>query len=1030
MLGPMEVRNAAGEPLDLGGPRPRSVLALLLADPGRVVTTDRLIDEVYGAEPPAGTANALQSQISRLRRRLGVTIESLPTGYRLDVDPDDVDAHRFERLARQGRQALSLGDNGRAAALLREALGLWRGPAQTQAARLDELRLAASEDRFDAELALGESGALVPELQQLVTAHPLRERLCGQLMRALHGSGRQAEALSVYERTRATLAEELGADPSAELAGVHLALLRAERPPAEATARAVPAQFTSFVGRDTELSRIGTLLSTARLVTLIGPGGVGKTRLAVEAAGRETTDVCFVELAPLAEGAQIPAAVLGALGLRPSSGGGPDPEERLVTALAERRLLLVLDNCEHVVEDTARLARRLLGECPGVRVLATGREALGLTGEALCPLWPLWPLERESAVRLFRDRAAAVSPGFAAAEAADDRFPGSGEPGTGESHAAVVERICAALDGLPLALELAAARLRTLSVEDIAARLDDRFRLLSRGDRTAAPRHQTLRAVVEWSWELLDDDEKALAGRLTVFAGGATLASAEAVCALPDTEELLDSLVGKSLVEARDGRLRMFETVRAFCAERLAESGDEERFRRAHAEHFLTLAGTAEPYLRRTEQVRWLAGLAAEQDNFQAALRWSVATDTTVALRLMADLTWYWWLRGLHGETAPLAATLLAAVGDEPPKELDEEYVLCVLNAHTEGGSSPETDARLDRVEAILQGIDRPLRRPILTVLWAVTGGPGRAADDRTQRKQIGTDTWSRAVSLMGSGFQPWFAGRPDEAEAQFGTALAGFRETGDRWGMANSLDPLAMFADWRGDRELALARLDEALTLVGQLDSPEETADLLRRRADTLLHGGDLDQARAHYERAAELARRIGLPDKLAAAQRGLGDLARLSGRPADARHWYEQALASVADNWSSVAEMQLVFTGLGRTAEAEGQPDEARSWHERALALALDRRTPADLADAAEGLAGLAALEGAGERSALLLGAGVTLRGMAVARDPDAARIAAASRELIGEAAYAEAYSRGLALTHEEALTALGQGRSGDGT
>jgi len=1012
ILGPMEVRDADGRPLELGGARPRAVLALLLADPGRTVSTDRLIDEVYGQEPPAGAANALQSQISRLRRRLGVRIEAVPTGYRLDIDPNDVDACRFERLAREGRRALAAGDHPRAGALLREALELWRGPAQTpQAERLEELRLAAAEDRFDAELALGESGSLVPELRQLVTAHPLRERLCGALMRALHGSGRQAEALTLYERTRATLAEELGADPSPQMTGIHLELLRSERAPAQAAPRGVPAQFTSFVGRESELGRIGELLGAARLVTLIGPGGVGKTRLAIEAAGRESGDVCFVELAPLSDGAQIPAAVLGALGLRPSSGGGPGSEERLVTALAERWLLLVLDNCEHVVEDTARLARRLLGECPGVRVLATGREALGLTGEALCPLSPLEP---HSAVRLFGDRAAAVSPGFAV----------HGE------RAGVVERICAALDGLPLALELAAARLRTLAVEDVAARLDDRFKLLSRGDRTAAPRHQTLRAVVEWSWELLDDDERAMARRLTVFAGGATLAAAEAVCALSDTEELLDSLLGKSLLESRDGRLRMFETVRAFCAERLADSGEEEAFRAAHAGYFLALAESAEPYLRRTEQVRWLARLTAEQDNFEAALRWSATADATAGLRMTAALAWYWWLRGLHGQSAPLAAAVLAALPGGPPAGLAEEYVLCVLNAHAKDRASAQADARMDRVESILRGIERPLRWPVLTVLWAVIGGPGRAADDQTRRRQIGSDTWPRAVSLMGGGFEPWFAGRPGEAEERFAGALAGFRETGDRWGMANSLDPLAMFADWRGDRTLALARLDEALELVGQLDAPEETADLLRRRADTLLHGGDMAEARAHYERAAELARRIGIPDKVAAAQRGLGDVARLCGRTADARHWYERAMSSVADGWSSTTEIQQVFTGLGRTAESEGRGAEARSWHERALALALEHRTPADLAGAAEGLAGLAVLEGAQERAALLLGAGVALRGMPVAGDPDVARIATAAGEMTGGAAYAHAYGRGLALSQQEALTALGQGRSADGS
>lgn len=1008
ILGPMEARTAEGEPLELGGARLRTVLGLLLEDVGKVVSTERLIDEVYGDEPPASAANALQSQISRLRRRLGVTIESLPHGYRLDLDPDAVDAHRFERLARAGREALGHGDHRQAAALLREALGLWRGPAQTQAAvRLEELRLAALEDLAEAQLALGESDSLVPELRELVEAHPLRERPSGLLMRALHAGGRRAEALTVYEQTRTTLADELGTDPSGELARLHQELLRSDGAPGGITPRGVPAQFTSFVGRDQELHRIRELVASARLVTLIGPGGVGKTRLAVEAASREAADdVCFVELAPLDDGGQIHAAVLTALGLRPGADGGRGPEERLVTALAERRLLLVLDNCEHVVEDTARLARRLLGACPGVRILCTGREALGLTGEALCPLSPL---ERPSAVQLFTDRAAAVSPGFALDSA----------------RAGTVEWICTALDGLPLALELAAARLRTLSVQDIAARLDDRFKLLSRGDRTADPRHRTLRSVVEWSWDLLDADERALARRLTVFAGGATLAAAEAVCELPDTEQLLDSLVGKSLAEMREGRVTMFETVRAFCAERLAESGEQDGFRRAHAAYFLDLAQRAEPCLRRTEQVEWLTVLGAEQGNLEAALRWSVSADPEIALRLVAELTWYWWLRGLTVEHATPAANLLTAIGERPPPGLDEEYALCALNAHTQWALEPSAGTAqhqlLERADEVLLAIDRPLRRPILTVLRALIAGPGRAADEAIRRRQIGDDPWSRAVGLMGDGFQPWFGGQPEEAETQFATALAHFRQTGDRWGMANCLDPLAMFADWRGDQEQALAHLDEAMVLVGQLDAPEEMAGLLCHRADALLHCGDFGQAGADYGRAAELARRVGSSDKVAAAQLGLGDLERLRGDTAGARQWYERGLASCGDHWFSGALIQRLHTGLGRAAEAERRPDEARAWHERALRTALELHTPTDLAQAAEGLAGLAVLEGAGERAALLLGAGVALRGMPVVGDADVARTAAAAGDLTGPAPYAEAYARGRALTLEAALPLL---------
>ena len=402
ILGPTQVVLADGREVPVGGPRLRALLALLLLDAGRVVSAERLIDGLYGEHPPRGAANALQSQVSRLRQALPAehdAVEFHPAGYRLAVDPDDVDAYRFERLAEAGRHALANGDWPRAAAVLREALELWRGPAladavsaagaPAQAARLDELRLAAIEDRVEADLALGAHGTLVAELRELVVAHPLRERPRGQLMRALAALGRPAEALAEFEDARHTLAEQLGVDPSAELAATHLAVLRgADRPAAEHGA-AEPTHH--FVGREEELKRVGELLGERRLVTLTGPGGAGKTRLAIEAAGHVDGEVRFVELAGLADGSDVPQAVLSALGLRDAGLRAPaEPgrltTDRLVEALAERRLLLVLDNCEHVLVDAARLAARLLSACPALRVLATSREPLGLAGEALCPL--------------------------------------------------------------------------------------------------------------------------------------------------------------------------------------------------------------------------------------------------------------------------------------------------------------------------------------------------------------------------------------------------------------------------------------------------------------------------------------------------------------------------------------------------------------------------------------------------------------------------------------------------------------------
>ncbi|MET7347030.1 BTAD domain-containing putative transcriptional regulator [Streptomyces mirabilis] len=1013
ILGPLEIRTTDGSPLDPGGPRPRALLTLLLLDAGRTVSTERLTDGLYGADPPAGAANALQSQVSRLRRRLGpdTRIEADPTGYRIVVSPDAVDAHRFERLSRDGTAALTQGDHSRAATLLREALTLWRGPAladlpgaHAQVTRLEELRLSASQDLIDADLALGGAPALVPELRELLAAHPLSERLYGQLMRALHASGRAAEALTVYEEARRTLAEELGADPSPDLSALHLELLRGAGP----AHRRLPAQLTRFIGRDDELARIGALLTQERLVTLTGPGGAGKTRLAIELAhanadarvdaNARATDcvnayapVCLVELAPLTDPSQLPYALLTALGLRegfrtPSG----DTTDRLLVALENRELLLVLDNCEHLVEDVARITGLLLGACPGVRILATSRESLGITGEVLCPVPPL---SAEPAARLFLDRAGAVRPGFA-------------------GHARVPD-ICAALDGLPLAIELAAARLRTLPPDELADRLtehvgDDRFRLLSRGDRTKAPRHRTLRAVVEWSWELLGEEERELARRLTVFSGGATVEAVEAVCGTPFPEGLLASLTEKSFLEVTEGRYRMLQTIRAFGAEHLVRAGEQQRLRDAHAAYYLRLAERAEPLLRGDGQLPWLDRLTAEHGNLDAALRHLVRADREKALRLMAELSWFWRLRGLYGEQAATARELLAAVGAEPPAGLAEEYVLCVINALSGESGNPADQRRLARVEEILAGMSRPLRLPFTVVLWSVAGGPRPAANDRV-RVQVGSDAWGRALLDVGLGFQEQFAGRPTASEESFARSLAGFRATGDRWGMANCLEPLGMFADWRGEHRRALALLDEGLSYVRELAAPEETSDLLRTRATVLLHQGELVEAREHFGQALTLARTVGLTDKVAGALRGLGDAARLAGDTDHARVRYESALEACAANWFSIGETVRILIGLGRSAATEGRLDEARDWARQAAGLAVESPGVLELAESAEALAALA---DSPERAAVLLGAAVGLRGAALRGDPEAVRNERGIREKLSSEAYEKAFEQGRVL------------------
>ena len=544
LLGPLEVRTDGdpGEIVEVAGARLRALLIMLALHPGQLVTASQLIDGLWPQEMPAGAGNALQALVSRLRRALPeAVLESRPAGYQLNIDPRRTDIVRFEDLVTAGRAQLRQ-DPAAAGRTLRQALALWRGPAladvadtdfgQAAIARLDELRLTAIEQRVDADLRTGDTASLVAELEGLVIAHPMREPLAARLMRALHAAGRRGAALEVYEQTRKRLVNQLGVEPSAELAALHLDILRDESPaepdprnprPAEPApvsnhishkSTNLRAELTSFVGRDAELQQVAELLGAYRLITLTGPGGAGKTRLAVEAARAELPaapdGVWLIELAPVTDPADVTSTVLSAVGLReqalvsparprrltPETPAPPDELSRLLSALSAKRTLLVLDNCEHLVAAAAALADRVLGACPQVRIMATSREPLNITGEALWTVGPLtlppdpavtsFSAERSvvqdfASVRLLTQRARAVVPSFAVTQ----------------DNAPAVAAICRALDGMPLAIELAAARLRTMAPEQMQARLGDRFGLLSSGSRTAMPR--TRRCARWWT---------------------------------------------------------------------------------------------------------------------------------------------------------------------------------------------------------------------------------------------------------------------------------------------------------------------------------------------------------------------------------------------------------------------------------------------------------------------------------------------------------------------------------------------------
>ncbi|NUU20054.1 MAG: tetratricopeptide repeat protein, partial [Streptomycetaceae bacterium] len=796
--------------------------------------------------------------------------------------------------------------------------------------------------------------------------------------------------------------------------------------PTEGEHLGLPAQLTSFVGRDAELARIAALLGGARLVTLTGLGGTGKTRLAVEAGRRGSGDVTFVDLAAVRRGDELVQTMLAALGLREGlhlAPGTPaeDSTARLLSGLASRTLLLILDNCEQIVADVAALAHRILGACPDVRILATSREALGITGDTLCPV-PRLALPPEDApdaseapvVRLFADRAGAVRPDFAVDA---DTLP-------------TVLGICAALDGLPLAIELAAARLRALSLDEVAARLDDRFRLLSRGSRTAAPRHQTLRAVVEWSWELLGPDEQELARRLTVFEGGATIESAARVCGLAegDVVELLADLADKSLVESAHGRYRMAETIRLYGAERLDEAGERERFRRAHAAYLLELARRAQPYLLTGEQLGWLDRLSAEHANLRAALRWAIEADPETGLRLNAALTWYWWLRGLRHEAGGPADALLRAVGDEPPAGLIEEYLFALLMSLTVLTDPDDATRakRIARAQPLLFALPGPPRSPVLFVILGMALGPEQSDQERTI-ELIGDDPWSQAIISIGYGFTALYSGQIPEAHRYFSDAQERFRALGDRWGLANCLDQLAVFVDWAGDTAGGLALMDEALELMRQLGITEDIDDLLIRRGEMLVRLGDPEAARETYRHVMASAQRIGRPTALAAARAGLGELARHAGDFAEAKRLQEQALAeSPSDSFDSAGAVAGILTALAWTSLALDDPHKARGLAYAAIDLTFPHGNSMTAADAVQALAGAALHEGDAAEAAALLGVAVGMRGADVPGHLDVARVAGQARAALGDAAYEKAHARGRAVERDAQLAYLARGRT----
>ncbi|MFI0409281.1 BTAD domain-containing putative transcriptional regulator [Actinomadura sp. 3N508] len=1084
VLGPLAVWTSDGRPVKVPGLKTRALLVDLLAHEGRPVPAARLIADLWGEEPSDNAAAVLQTKVWQLRRALE---EAEPggrdmvvfqgNGYLLRTGEGAVDLGRFAELTALARRT---DDPRRKASLLADALALWRGQAfagfedeefvRATIARLDEERLDAEEEHAEARLELGEHAAVAGELSELVERHPLRERLRGLQMRALYRAGRTGEALAQYDDLRARLAEELGLDPGPELAALRQAVLTQDpaldaepAPPRPQTNLPVP--VTELVGRDEAVATVKALLPAARLVTLTGPGGVGKTRLALETAARLVDTypdgTWLAELAALGNDgvagaeASVAETVMTVLGIREESGPasigalGPTApvNERLAEAVRDKRLLLVLDSCEHVIDAVADLVSVLLRRAPELRVLATSQESLGISGEAIWPVAPLEvpepaaesdpaAVERSSAARLFVARAAAASPGFR----------------LDAGNARDIAVICRRLDGIPLALELAATRVRALGVPGLIARLDDRFQLLASGYRGAPPRQQTLRAMIDWSWELLTEPERAVLRRLAVHAEGCTLGAAEIVCAgdgvrAEDVLGLLARLVDRSLVvmaDHADGpRYRLLESVADYSLARLQEAGESERVRLRHCRYHIELLERAASHLSSSDQREWLERLDAEAANVRRALENALHHGMgSLALRLSNAAAWYWFLRGRLREAERSFQSALAIEDGTPPEDAAAAASVRAQAEAWQAGFAVLVGDTVDqavwsRVTANLPGDtanppeDVESRRAQVRALWFLGFALFGVGDQAASEELIGRalegfheldDQWGVAAALSVRANQAHVRGDLVTLERDGHWSAEIFGELGDLWGRLQTIEPLASLAQMNGDYDRADRLFQEGLRIAEELGMWSQVSDILCGLGSLAMLAGDHARAREFHQDSLRVAAEHSFKPGEIHAEVGLGLGARREGRLDVA----ETHLLHVLE-WLTQLNFEpgraLVLAELGFIAELRGDAVTSLQLHLEGWAAARNTGDARAMALALEGLAGAHALAGRHAHAALLLGAAAAARDsvrmpLPPAERGDVDRITGAVREHLDEDAYRTAFERGRTMRFDEAL------------
>jgi predicted ATPase/DNA-binding SARP family transcriptional activator len=1054
VLGPLEVVGDDDITIPFRGAQLRRALATLSLHAPSPTPVDELRDVLWpdGAPSP----NALQALISKLRKAIApMTIDGTGSAYSLVLGSAEIDAHRFEQLITAGREAAAAGGHDDAIDLLGRALAMWRDRpfddiadlsiGQAPAARLNAMRESAIATRLEAMLGGGHIDAAAAELESLVVAEPLVERWWALLMIALYRQDRQADALRAYQQARTVLADELGLEPGPELRDLEAKILQhdaslgpssrntysrpVQRHDTAPAAAQLPRRLASFVGRDEHIDTLSHLLERERLVTILGPGGAGKTSIAIEVGRRMSCDlnkcaVALVELSALPRGGDVVAAAAAVLAigdgeLRARATAGPATDmERIIDTVGDRKMLLIVDNCEHVVAEAALFASTLLQQCDNVTLLATSREPLAIAGEQV---WSLPPLTADEATELLVARARSAGIELAL------------DGGAEQTAQQLLER----LDGLPLAIELAAARLRSMTIEDLVQRIDDRYALLSVGPRSAEPRQQTLRGLVDWSHDLLDERERIVFRRLAVFSGGATFEAIEHVCTDPidndgplrisavDIDGLVSRLVDKSLVTAdrtpSGVRFRMLQTLTDYATERLLASGEAEAVGARHARYFASRVAPAERGLMSHDQAKWIDWLRLEWANITTAIDHALAIDDAeTAIQLVAPLGWYFFMidetvAGTEWMHAALACTgksdprlhslalaswaFLASTGADPANSaIVAERALDTLDSYDD----PRTEAMVAGMYVMCQLFSGHIdaARAVLPLIESAAHRSG--------------DKWTLAMERLVAAEVKGIQGDPLEAEQDMRRAADGFAAVGDRFSYSICATHGAELAEMRGDYHRAVRMLEESLAIAEDVGFSVRGFAARSRLANLEILRGNLALAASMHQQALDSGSGP-IPQWMHAITRlGLANIARRRGRPDEALRHIDVAM-ELPRSKAAPLILSTLLVSRGYSADLAGDAETALVAQHEALRVALQLGAARVTANAVEGLAGALALTGDANAAAELLGAADAMRRRSGGPMPaperfDVDRAERRAREKLDDA-FDAAYARGSA-------------------